>query len=133
MEALTKQQIFDKALNGVRQQGGPSNNGVGVVSAKGACAYRGTAGTKCGIGHLIPDDHYLPRFDSANNSGVRRLLRGDLFRAALAAGGVVEPDIDFLEHIQRAHDGSSHQDQFMPAFELEMRGLAARYDLAYTA
>jgi hypothetical protein len=56
---LTPQQVFDNALHGVIAQGAFSK----LDDAAQTCAYRGTGGMKCGIGHSIPDAIYSLEFD----------------------------------------------------------------------
>jgi hypothetical protein len=53
----TAQEIFDIAVSGVINQGRPS------LSDSGSCSYRGTDGTKCAAGFLIPDDVYKPSME----------------------------------------------------------------------
>ena len=55
---MTKQEIFDKVAKHLLTQGVRSVDG-----ANGRCMYRGTNGTKCAAGCLIPDDKYDNRFE----------------------------------------------------------------------
>lgn len=49
---MNKQEIFDKVYTELFKQGVPS------VDPYGTCLYRGPNGTKCAVGHLIPDELY---------------------------------------------------------------------------
>lgn len=138
---LTHQQIFDKALSGVRQQGGPSRADNG-----GLCAYRGADGRKCGVGHLIDDAHYSPTIESLGVQVVHEtsvaLSPGDQgfggakkLAAALQASGVStdKATVDLMKKIQRAHDGAAVYDNgFMEAFNRNMQHVADEYGLTYT-
>ncbi|MBY5553747.1 hypothetical protein HFO57_09085 [Rhizobium leguminosarum] len=53
-ERRTRQEIFDAAYLGLAAQGFTQSK-----SDQFGCAYRGAGGTKCGVGHLIPDEKYL--------------------------------------------------------------------------
>lgn len=131
---LTQQQIFDKALAGIRAQGGPSHE-------DGTCKYR-RGGRACGVGQLIPDNAYDPVIDVEADPTVTGLRNCPQFRAALAAGGVdLESNFNLLAELQMAHDaalvGSSSgpvraDEEFMPAFECRMRRLAYQFNLVYT-
>lgn len=54
---MTKQEVFNKVVLHLRQQGRPSLN------ANHDCMYRGEDGTKCAIGCLIEDKDYNPDFE----------------------------------------------------------------------
>lgn len=57
---MTKQELFDKAVKGLKEQGF-------IQSMRGKqCAYRGYAGRKCLIGHLITDEEYHPAMETKN-------------------------------------------------------------------
>lgn len=50
---MTRQEIFNKAYAGLRDQGF-----VRSVVGEYNCRYRGPNNTKCAFGHLIPDEQY---------------------------------------------------------------------------
>lgn len=52
MPKFTRQQTFDKAVNGLISQGKRA-----ISSTDSRCKYR-YRGLKCAVGHLIPDDQY---------------------------------------------------------------------------
>jgi hypothetical protein len=49
---LTDQEFFDQSVRHIIKQGKPSVNDMG------SCKLRGVDGTKCVVGHFIPDDKY---------------------------------------------------------------------------
>lgn len=113
----SKQQIFDQACAGVLRQGCASM----VMDA--FCAYRGYNGTKCAIGHCIPDDLYQPGME---NKAPEQLLRDypELTK-------ILGKDIHFLYALQRCHDQASNlsDDSFRTVFKRKARDLAAEYSL----
>lgn len=138
---LSLQQIFDKALTGVRRQGGPS-----TVPGTAGCYYRSRNGTRaCGVGQLIPHNAYDPFFDTEaegkSTSVTSLLVNRDGFRNALLAGGVNVDDLEvmvLLMDLQMAHDSavgafSAPYDgaKFLERFETEMRRVAERVGLQY--
>jgi hypothetical protein len=136
---LSPQQIFDKALTGVRAQGGPSVP-IGCLG----CRYRTQRGDQvraCGVGHLIPDNLYEESFDASGNTSVLRLLRlVPSFKNALFEGGVDVDDeisLDLLGVIQQAHDNAvakhvnDSDEEFLDAFERRMRETANDFELTY--
>jgi hypothetical protein len=52
---MNKQEIFNKVYLGLKGQ-----SFVKSTDLAGNCKYRGANGTKCAIGHLIPDEQYHP-------------------------------------------------------------------------
>jgi hypothetical protein len=153
---LTRQQIFDMALNGVRAQGVPSVTKQPSDDPHSSnCRYRVFDGDKpvlkCGIGHVIPDNAYDPAFDSHTdwqgrlNTGVnyyvgisRDALKDPVaikFKAALTRAGVDLGDrgiVGFLSELQSAHDRASPRPDFLGVFERNMQGVALYHDLTYT-
>lgn len=119
MEALTHQEIFDRAVTGVIKQGALSQmNG-------GRCRYRATKKGKtlaCGVGQVIADDLYTKVFE---NCGVDRAIpsydgyedrQGERLMLALLFSGVdvTTPDtLSLLVDLQNAHDGSRDVAEFV--------------------
>lgn len=135
---LTHQQIFDKALHGVRAQGRPSS--TKTKGGEVTCVYRmhrGEQVLKCGVGHLIPDNVYDPAFDHDGNTAVGYAVRREDFRAAMIAGGVDTDNAEvmtLLELLQDAHDVAAHvtHGDFSGSFETRMANLAHAEGLVYT-
>ncbi len=57
---MTPQEIFDKSVRGIIEQGGPS------VDERSACVYRGPGEKKCAIGHVIDDGDYCEELEGKN-------------------------------------------------------------------
>ena len=77
-------------LNKLKEQGKPS-------FSDGTCQYRAKDGCRCAVGHIIPDDYYLPEMEGFN-------VWGDLTANQLVKA---YPDINFnlLYTLQLLHDG----------------------------
>lgn len=123
---FNKQTAFDTALNGIRAQGKPS---LSADPVDNYCLYRAPDGSKCAIGHLIPDDKYSPDMEMG---GIYQRIH-----EICPIIGVETADwrtIDFLSELQKAHDRGRNapHDQFLPGFEERMVELANNYDLNYT-
>lgn len=82
----TKQETFDAVVTHLRKQGRKA------LSAHGKCAYRGSDGTKCAAGCLIPDGEYEPTIEGASVTGLC-----DLFVR-------LGHDVTLLYRLQMAHD-----------------------------
>ena len=124
---LTPQQVFDRALFGLRKQGRLS------MAPSGGCAYRGSDGNKCGIGFCIDDDALATRMDHADgggNTSIGNLLgHEELPELDLILGNV---SIDLLDNIQVAHDTDLFCFNELDKWEDSMRLLAEEYALYYT-
>lgn len=95
-ETFTAQRIFDYVVARLAEQGRASMLG-------NVCVYRGHSGTKCAVGHLIPDEMYKASME-INESGeigatFSYLLTKHLDLHALGAYQ------ELLEDLQNAHDG----------------------------
>lgn len=127
---MNYQEAFDKALTGIRAQGGPSMRGT-------LCMYRSDDGRKCGVGHLIPDEAYTWGMEGKKASEI------PIARAAGAddTAYAFYKDRCFLEELQNAHDfaaqyadGTGAYDgiAFFVRFEPRMQQLARKHNLNYT-
>ena len=76
-------------LNKLKEQGKPS-------FSDGTCQYRAKDGCKCAVGHIIPDDYYLPEMEGFT-------LWNETVGCQLTK---VYPGIDFgvLDALQTLHD-----------------------------
>lgn len=126
MTKLSNQEIFDKALFGIRQQNyEQSANGE-------SCAYRGNNGTKCAVGHCI-DDATAERWDSfEGGSSIRSVSKRDHegFRNVFDA-----EQLELLCLLQACHDNTLDDFSFAPGsarFEQEMKNIARQFNLVYT-
>lgn len=119
MTQLTNQEIFDKALSGIRGQNYQ-------VSKKGdVCAYRGHDGLKCAVGHCI-DDETAKVWDNLEfDTSIDSILIRD---AKTFSDYFTSEQIEFLKALQMAHDTI-----YTPTcLEDEMQEIADKYDLVYT-
>lgn len=104
---MTNQEIFDKVLNHLRQQG---------KQCKGAvdCLYRGPDGMKCAVGCLIDDEHFNPQantftmyhemvLDMCRKSGINLVESKYLLIALQDAHDTYDPkeeSVGFVEYIE---------------------------------
>lgn len=89
LELGTHQEIFDKVANHLLTQNEPS---MFDDSTNSLCAYRGSKGTMCAVGCLIPDSLYSPEFEE--NDVTSKIIRVLFF----------ERDLWLLQELQRIHD-----------------------------
>lgn len=124
MTKLTNQEIFNKALFGIRQQNyEQSDNGD-------SCAYRGNNGTKCAVGHCI-DDTTAERWDSFDGSGISNIQLKH-FEDYNQFFDVEQ--LPLLQNLQACHDnylGVSRWNGSLK-FEQEMKNIAQQFNLVYT-
>lgn len=118
---LNKQEIFDKCLGHLRNQGKPA-----IVN--GGCAYRGPNDTRCAIGFLIADEYYRKDLEEANvsSANVQESLR--------ASGYDIDSpeDESFLNSLQcELHDDMYLSDNFLEDLEPAAKGFADTYNLDY--
>lgn len=84
------QKLFNDAYLGLKAQGF-------ARSHDGMCLYRGPNGTKCAIGHCIPDDDYRERFEGEGINTCDDLAH--LMRSLYGDVG-----LKFMINLQNAHD-----------------------------
>lgn len=121
---LTNQEIFDKALFGIRSQ-----NYTLSMKTGGTCAYRGKNGNKCAIGHCITDQH-AASWDNLSTGDYPSSSIRDVFWLKKNEYSLFFEDsqIDFLASLQDIHDLIIDKDDF----EKKMQNLASEYQLNYT-
>ncbi len=108
---MTSQEIFDTSVTALLKQGRRS------VKPSGYCMFRGPNGTKCAVGHLIPDDDYDPRMDQTlGEDGLGNSYTLELVAQKLETGQ------SFLFGLQRCHDKSSDTN-----FDSDFRHLARAF------
>ena len=90
---LTKQEIFNKAYEGLRSQ--HFHKSEGAVDT--FCMYRGPDGMKCAIGHLISDENYSVDLEN-------KRVRNKMVRKAAEIPDHI--DERFLQELQDCHDCS---------------------------
>ena len=120
---LTNQEIFDKALFGIRGQGYQRS-----VSDFG-CAYRGHNGLKCAVGHCIDDETAMlwdEKFKYHNGLDYIYMVDFGTFKKHF------EPyQINLLAFLQTAHDCILRDS--VKDFETNMKHIAQMFGLVYTA
>lgn len=115
---LSKQEVFDTVLNGIRGQGG-------FAREDGECLYRAPHGCKCAAGWLIPDEKYDLMMEGYLITGIPKYATRDEPVASML--GIDPHDIDFLEELQDCHDHA----ETMMRWENRMHGIAIEHDLKY--
>ena len=131
---LSLQEIFDKGLAHIRQQGAPSMEGS-------SCKYLCENGNSCVVGGLMLPELRSSNFDAADCTTVRTMASGGQaergFVYALAKSGVNTRGggvLDLLAEMQMCHDSaSSHGGAFIEHFEATMSQTAKRLGLVYKA
>lgn len=120
---MTAQEIFDFVWTKLREQGRGSASEDG-----GTCFYRSSDGhLKCAIGHLIPDDLYKPEMEGIS---VRRILDRFPELNIILSEDLIYWNIDFLYHLQDAHDGASVTGgMFVECLREQMKSVAERFKL----
>jgi hypothetical protein len=128
MNKMDRQQIFNKAIKGILDQGGPSvtlNMSTGKLTS---CRYRGPDGTKCAIGHLIDDEEYDPSMEGYSVTGEQ------FFKWQNKIEKMAELEPSFLADLQAIHDNAVtstlwKQEKFIAQFKLNARKFASSYNL----
>ncbi len=91
----TLQQVFDDAYRGLAAQGFVRSMAKRSPDSIGPqCAYRGSDGRRCAIGHCIPDEIDVPECSI-------RALYGDDDHVTRLFGAL---PLDVLVNLQKAHD-----------------------------
>jgi hypothetical protein len=117
---MSKQETFDKVVNGLRAQGCQSmGNYISTITGAmvEGCCYRGENNTKCAAGQLIPDEEYSIAMEG-------KLCSDELVAPVLTAGG---HNIDLCRRLQEIHDCYDVED-----WEEKFKFLANREALVYT-
>lgn len=118
------QKPFDLVLRRLRKQGHASTLG-------GTCRYRSPDGSRCAIGHLIPDQKYRREFEFNFASCS---TRGREIREAAGLDPWNDRHTRFAAALQDAHDEPSNMDDrgWLRVFESRMRLVAQKFGLKYT-
>lgn len=131
---MTQQEIFDKALSGIRRQGVKAESGEFCVY------YDYETGNKCAAGQLLDDKtaeavaetdmgkwFYLDDMHTEDVQAIKEIGIPDY---------LTTPDnISLIQDIQYCHDFApgGYNPNFMDGFEMGMKELAESYGLVYTA
>ena len=150
---MTDQEIFNKVLAHLREQGRPAE------LEPGSCAYRAADGATCAVGCLIPDHAYDPCIEGSTLVELAFRAGGGVPDEALTANSVLLDEVlarsgiawrqyPLLRELQIAHDlclsgemdaeGHLVWGRFDPAlripnWEARMLTVAAKHGLVYTA
>ena len=125
---LDRQTIFNQSLAAIEAQGTAS------MDSEGKCLHRGPNGTRCAIGHLIPDDKYDEVLE-----GYRAWHEPVAALFGLGAGAEDAEDRNFLRRIQSCHDLASaglrdgDNTVFLSVFLKRMDDVANAYNLQVPA
>jgi len=123
---LSRQEMFDRGLNGLRKQGKAS------MSAKGKCAYRGEGGCRCVIGFSIHDQHY--KVDMEDTDANSKLVREALKHSGYPLNHLNSEDYFPLDLQKSLHDDISATDtnkEFLLRLEKAAKKFARDYKLKY--
>lgn len=114
----TDQEAFNFVLYTLSRQGKRS-----VDTRTETCQYRSEDGSKCAVGHMIPDDKY--------HKGLEYI--GVQTHSVRAALDPVFVDVNkfLLFYMQDAHDTADDGDEFGPSFRNKMRTVAKTFKLEY--
>ncbi len=120
---LTKQETFDRALWGVRAQGGER-----AMRGSACVYYDEVTERRCGIGQALTRAQAMDLQDELEVQG--RVIHGGVghsfvYACVVAAG--LPDDVVFLRDLQSAHDGAGSPNHF----EERMKTLARDYRLEY--
>jgi len=113
-----QQVIFDTVAVKLLEQGKAAKNDF-------SCVYRASNGTRCAVGHLIPDDKYEPRFEGSSIDA--ETTKGESIRAALPFSA--RHCLPFLSSLQSAHDFTL-SNEGTEAWIMRMKEIALRYNLS---
>lgn len=120
MNTNTMQEIFNEVLYCMVMQGEKS------LGRFRWCQYQGDNGMRCAIGWLILDEEYDPEMEDRS---ITEILKAPEFNH-LPLKVLREAPQEFLEHLQRAHDGANRNGgRFLNNFMEAMKKVAKTFDL----
>ncbi len=105
----TALQLFDKSVAAVIAQGKPAMNTFET------CMYRAPDGTRCALGHLIPDEDYVPDMDHG------AILATEIIKRLKLPG-----ELPIWLQLQTAHDQADRTD-FVADFTRRAENLRREY------
>ena len=111
------QTMYNNALFGIRKQGCQSLGSDDFV-----CMYRGDNGTKCALGHSIPDAEYRSAFEGCGIANNTFNFARNWFVKSFGEGCM-----ELAYSLQMIHDKNYAN------FELQMKACAEQYGLTYTS
>lgn len=124
---LTRQEMFDKAVGGLRAQGTYASVRVvfspphSLMSDYTSCRYRTEDGRKCAFGFLIADINYDPAMEGKGAYAVMRKWLPHL---------CAQDDWSFVTKLQDIHDAGARVDLPFQETLLKYRELAELHELS---
>jgi hypothetical protein len=109
---MTNQELFSRVRAHLLTQ---RKRSVGYIESKEVCMYRGTNGTKCAIGVLIPDDEYRVTMEGHTLAASQRVQY---------AAGIAKDQMNLASRLQQIHDNS-----FVDKWETELQNAAEDFAL----
>lgn len=126
-DLTTLQGIFDHVVEALAAQGVKAQR---VVGDRSTCQLRGAGGTKCAVGHLIPDAAYQESFEALGSLMDMPGVKTNPIIAALDARIERSPQMRrFLIRLQEAHD-ENYTGEWLPCWRAKMRKIAKAYNLS---
>jgi hypothetical protein len=125
---MTLQEIFDRSVSGLIQQGARSSDDQNF------CQYRSPCGNRCAIGLLIPDEHYNPDIETL---GINIFQKTDdlLFEVCKQSGIDLNSKTVFslATDLQEMHDlfpvNREEKEDFVDYVKRKSLEIAAKHDL----
>lgn len=127
---LTKQSIFNKAVNGLFKQKKPA------VNTKGDCQFKTASGLKCAVGFAIPEDKYKKNLEDEPAIDV-------LIKVGVVSDALPRPQRQsmstFLAALQTAHDNAAYDfdtgftTDFVASIKPTLKRIARRFKLKMPA
>jgi len=116
---MTNQEIFEKVVAHLRQQGGPAMAPSEKVPNLMVCRYRTPDGLKCAIGCLIHDDDYIAEIEGA-------CATDSVVVGRLPFSVETDDRRGLLVDLQEVHDHTDPEQ-----WETALVGIALKYQLVY--
>lgn len=131
---MTRQEIFDMALNGIRRQGEPAFYNE-------TCSYYALdTGNRCAAGQLLDKEAAKKLAETGMgkwfNHNTSEDIMQEIRKIDIPDYLLTEDNIDFVKRIQNCHDYAAknipNNKRFMSEFEKRMEEVAINHGLIYT-
>ncbi|MGO4302226.1 hypothetical protein [Cupriavidus sp. RAF12] len=121
MSQFTAQSLFDTIATHLLTQGKKALTYDGTV-----CRYRGTAGTSCAVGCVIPNKFYTEDIEGESVTSMLKHAMASTYSAPLNAFLLNDlgPHRDLLRDLQYLHD-----EHAVESWEFELQSMARRLNL----
>lgn len=130
MSQLTRQQIFDKAINQMRKQGYQKST---LPQDEYSCAYAGENNKACHVGACMTHEDAQECDSLVGGSSIRSVFNE---KRKIYDKYFSKDDTSFLEELQRIHDCGvyrTYRTNVVAEYEAAMQEFAVDYNLIYTA